>query len=69
LADEKGKEKTIYKSLSLCGLDGGGSPCTVDVKDGKIVRVRPLHYDEKYTREEMNPWKFTRNGNKEWQNP
>ncbi len=62
MSDEKSKEKTVYKALSLCGLDGGGAPCEVDVKDGKIVRVRPLHYDSQYTREEMNPWKFTRNG-------
>jgi len=62
LSDEKSKEKTVCKSLSLCGVDGGGAPCAVDVKDGKIVRVRPLHYDSQYTREEMNPWKFKRNG-------
>jgi trimethylamine-N-oxide reductase (cytochrome c) len=34
----------------------------VDVKDGKIVRIRPLHYDWKYDRKNLNPWKFQRNG-------
>jgi len=36
------------KTLGLAGLLGGGSPCAVDVKNGKIIRVRPLHYDWKY---------------------
>ena len=34
------------------------APCAVDVKDGKIVRVRPLHYDWKYDFKDVNPWKF-----------
>jgi molybdopterin guanine dinucleotide-containing S/N-oxide reductase-like protein len=41
---------------------GGGNPAVVDVTDGKIVRIRPLHYDWKYNRKEINPWKFQRNG-------
>jgi hypothetical protein len=34
------------------------APCAVDVKDGKIARVRPLHYDWKYDFKDVNPWKF-----------
>ena len=31
----------------------------VDVKDGKIIRIRPMHYDWKYDPEKvMNPWKM-----------
>ena len=41
-------DKTVIKALALAGLDRGGSPCAVDVKDGKVIRVRPLHYDWKY---------------------
>ena len=41
-------DKTVIKSLALIGLLGGGMPCATDVKDGKIVRIRPLHYDWKY---------------------
>ena len=37
-------------------------PCAVDVKDGKIVRIRPLHYDSKYDPKQFNPWKITKNG-------
>lgn len=39
------RERTVIKSLSLGGVTTGGVPCAVDVKDGKIVRIRPLHYD------------------------
>ena len=68
MSDEKVKakpqlsEKTFIRSLSLRGVIGGGAPCAVDVKNGKVVRIRPLHYDWKYAREELNPWKFERNG-------
>lgn len=40
---------TVVKSLSLSGVDGELS--AVDVKNGKIVRIRPLHYDWKYPKE------------------
>ena len=34
----------------------------VDVKDGKIIRIRPLHYDWKYKPEEFNPWRIEARG-------
>jgi trimethylamine-N-oxide reductase (cytochrome c) len=34
----------------------------VDVKDGKIVRVRPFRYDWKYKREDVKTWKFQKDG-------
>ena len=34
-------DKTVLKSTALGGMHGGGAPVFVDVKDGKIVRVRP----------------------------
>jgi len=55
-------DKTVIKSLALGGLLGGGAPCAVDVKNGKVVRVRPLHYDWKYDKKQFNPWKIHRNG-------
>jgi trimethylamine-N-oxide reductase (cytochrome c) len=55
-------EKTVFKSLALGGLLGGGGECVVDVKDGKAVRVRPMHYDWKYDPESFNAWRITRNG-------
>src|SRR4030066_2044920 len=55
-------DKTVIRALALAGLDRGGAPCAVDVKDGRIVRVRPLHYDWKYDPAQLNPWKYTKNG-------
>ena len=55
-------DKTVIKALALGGMLGGGAPCAVDVKDGKIIRVRPFHYDWKYDPKQFNPWKIKRNG-------
>ena len=55
-------EKTVIKSLALGGLLGGGAPCAIDVKDSKVIRIRPLHYDWKYDTRKFNPFRFTRNG-------
>ena len=55
-------DKTVIKALALGGLLGGGGECAVDVKDGKIVRIRPFHYDWKYDPQSFRPWKITRNG-------
>jgi len=68
MSDEQGKvkaqesEKTFIKALGLCAFTIPSEPSAVDVKNGKIVRIRPLHYDWKYTREEIKPWKVKRNG-------
>ena len=55
-------DKTVVRALGLGGLLGGSDPACVDVKNGKIVRVRPMHFDWKYDRKTFNPWKFERNG-------
>jgi molybdopterin guanine dinucleotide-containing S/N-oxide reductase-like protein len=55
-------DKTVIKALALGGLLGGGGECAVDVKSGKVIRIRPFHYDWKYDRESFNSWKITRNG-------
>jgi len=69
MADEKEKlkeklkpDRTVYKSLALGGLLGGGGECSVDVKDGKTVRIRTFRYDEKFSKEYLRPWKIKRNG-------
>ena len=53
---------TVIKTLSLGGGHGGGCPAAVDVRDGRILRIRPLHYNWKYSMEKFNPWEFKRNG-------
>ena len=62
MPDEISREKTVFRALGLAGYTAGGAPAAVDVKQDRIVRIRPLHYDSKYTRKEINPWKFQRNG-------
>jgi anaerobic selenocysteine-containing dehydrogenase len=54
--------RTFLRSLGLGGVLGGGNPAAIDVDGGKIVRIRPFHYDWKYDRTEINAWKFKRNG-------
>ena len=55
-------DKTVIKALSQGGLLGGTGEVLVDVKDGKIVRIRPFQYDWKYDGESFRPWKLERNG-------
>jgi hypothetical protein len=43
-----GAEKTLIRDISFCGVPENGSNASmVDVKDGKIIRIRPMHYDWK----------------------
>ena len=55
-------EKTVLKSLGQCSFALNADPSAVDVKDGRIIRIRPLHYDDQYTREEINPWRIEKDG-------
>ena len=55
-------EKTVIKST---GLSSGGKHSQLqfcDIKDGKIIRIRPFRYDWKYKPEEFNPWKIKARG-------
>ncbi|HEX7474442.1 MAG TPA: molybdopterin-dependent oxidoreductase [Dehalococcoidales bacterium] len=60
----KGEEKTLVRDISFCGVPENGSNASmVDVKDGKIIRIRPMHYDWKYNpKKDMNPWKVEARG-------
>jgi molybdopterin guanine dinucleotide-containing S/N-oxide reductase-like protein len=55
-------EKTVLKGLSFCGFAADGNLSEVDVKDGKIVRIRPLHYDKQYDPQSFRPWKIEARG-------
>jgi trimethylamine-N-oxide reductase (cytochrome c) len=59
---EAGKEITFVKGLSLADFGIDGNPTVVDVSNGKIVRIRPLHYDWHYDRKKLNPWKIEARG-------
>ena len=55
-------ERTMVKDISWCGVAYGcGSSC-VDVKDGKITRIRPLNYEMNYDRKDFNAWKMEARG-------
>ena len=49
-------EKSIARDMCFVGTPAGGNTCMVDVKDGKVLRIRPLRYFERYTRDEVKPW-------------
>ena len=59
---EAGSSKTVYKGMSLTGFGSNAITTAVDVKDGKIIRLRPLHYDSKYDPKTFNQWKFEAHG-------
>lgn len=52
-------EKTVVKGLSFLGVGIDANTVQVDVKDGKIVRIRPFHFDWKY---DVKPWKMEARG-------
>jgi molybdopterin guanine dinucleotide-containing S/N-oxide reductase-like protein len=49
-------EKTLVRDLSWCGVYNGANASMVDVKDGRIIRIRPARYYDKYTKEQVKPW-------------
>ena len=63
---QKGKprtgEKTLIKGTGLSSFGDNSNMAAVDVKDGKIVRIRPFHYDWKYKPEEWQPWQIEAHG-------
>ena len=56
------KERTFTKNFSFSGHCDGSNVARVDVNNGRIVRIRPLHYDEKYQPEEFKPWQIDARG-------
>ncbi len=58
----KNGEKTYIKGLGFCSFGIGANVAQVDVKDGKVLRIRPLHFDEKYDPKTFNQWKIKARG-------
>ena len=56
------KDKTVLKTLAQCSFAQGGELASVDVKDGKIVRIRPHHHTERYTEEELGQYELEKDG-------
>ncbi len=59
---ERKIDKSTVRPIACGGT--GGDPVVVDSKDGKAVRIRPLHWDMRYTEEELAPsmWEFEARG-------
>jgi len=51
--------KTVVKGLSFIGIGIDSNTVQVDVKDNKIIRIRPFHYDWKY---DVKPWSINARG-------
>ncbi len=65
MAQEENKytpDKTVIKSLALMGFGKSGHISAIDVKDGKIVRIRPLHFDYQYPIEKVGLWEMNVKG-------
>ena len=62
LTKEAEEEKVFIKGLGFCSFGLGSNAAVVHVKGGRIIRIRPLHYDWKYKPEEFNPWKIEARG-------
>ena len=52
----KTSDKTVYKTTGWCGFGSGSNTAAVDVKDGRIARIRPMDLTDAYTVDELNPW-------------
>ncbi len=45
---KKHGERTVVRGLAFCSIAADSNSVQVECDDGKIVRIRPLHYDWKY---------------------
>lgn len=54
----------IIKGLGFDSFGLGSNACTVDIdeENDKILRIRPFHFDEHYTPEQLNYWKIEARG-------
>lgn len=55
-------DKTVLRTTALTGNGSGGNATVVDILDGKIVRLRPLHFEPTYDREYLRPWRMEKDG-------
>ncbi|MBE6017816.1 MAG: dehydrogenase, partial [Lachnospiraceae bacterium] len=53
---------TTFKGTGYSAFCNGSHVAAVDVKDGKILRIRPFRYDWLYSNEHINPWKIEARG-------
>ena len=58
----KAEEKSYVIGIGYCGGGAGSNTSIADVKNGKLLRIRPLHYDWKYDKKNFNAWKWEIHG-------
>ncbi len=57
ISKHNAEEKSCIKGLSfIASSSGDANTSVVDVKNGRIVRIRPLHFDSQYDPKSFNPW-------------
>lgn len=54
----------IVKGLGFDSFGLGANACSVDIdeENDKILRIRPLHFNEHYDEQDLNPWKLEARG-------
>ena len=61
-SEKSAEETSSVIGLGYCGPGAGSNTSIADVKNGRLVRIRPLHYDWKYDSKTFNPWKIKAKG-------
>ncbi len=59
---KSGKEESFPIGLGFIGHFCDANASVADVSNGRLVRIRPLHFDWKYKPEEFKPWKMEARG-------
>ena len=57
-----GADKTALDNIDWCGFGIGANLATVDVKDNRILRVRPFKYDAAYSVDHLKPFRLEHEG-------
>ena len=55
-------DKRVFKGASLMGPRSGAPTVVESDKDGKLTRIRPLHYRDYVDWDSKNPWKIEARG-------
>lgn len=54
--------KTVLKALGQCSFASNSEPSSVDADNGRIIRIRLFHYDEKQTKNDLLRWRIEKDG-------
>ena len=58
----KTRGDTVYRGIAWSAFACSANTACVDVKDGKVLRIRPLHYDDVASVEERRSWRIEARG-------